>query len=330
MYAQGTRIEMVSASGEAVGSAPTQILRRIVDEGSISLAAQRLHVAQPALSQHVRNLEETPGTSLLLRSARGVRPTEAGNRLYDRALAILKDVDETVDLVRGCAGSPRGPVTIGMPTSVALVLAIPLIEAVRQQLPQVRLRLMEGMSGTIMEWLHGHRLDLAMLFDVERSTVLRVEPLLTESLHAICPPGSGREDIPFRQAAALPLIVPGRPHGLRERIEMAARAEGVMLNVTAEIDGLPQIKMLVQRGVGSSVLSLSAVGDERQSRSLDVRLITEPTIQRTVSLCQSKVRSLTGAAAAVRQVLYQVMDDLVRREVWPSRRLASPKPAGQA
>ena len=294
----------------------------IVDDGSISLAAQRLHIAQPALSQHVRNLEETLGTPLLLRSARGVQPTEAGSRLYDRALTILKEVDEAVDLVRGYAGSPRGSVTIGMPTSVALVLAVPLIEAVRQELPEVHLRLMEGMSGTIMEWLHGHRLDLAMLFDVERSTVLRVKPLLTENLYAICPPGSSSGDIPFCEAAALPLIVPGRPHGLRERIEKAARAAGVLLNVTAEIDGLPQIKMLVQRGVGSSILSLSAVSAEWQSRSLAVRAITDPDIERTVSLCHSKARSPTRAAVAVRQILYGIIEDLVRLEVWPSRRVA--------
>jgi LysR family nitrogen assimilation transcriptional regulator len=300
----------------------------IVDEGSISLAAQRLHVAQPALSQHVRNLEETLGTSLLLRSARGVRPTEAGRRLYERALAILKDVDEAADLVRGCAGSPRGPVTIGMPTSVALVLAVPLIEAVRQELPQVQLRLMEGMSGTILEWLHGRRLDLAMLFDVERSTAIKVEPLVTESLHAVCPPGSGSEDMPFWRAAALPLIVPGRPHGLRERIERAARAAGVMLNVTAEVDGLPQIKMLVQRGVGCSILSLSAVRDEWQRRTVTIRAITDPTIQRTVSLCHSKAHAPTAAAEAVRRILYRIMDQLVREEVWPSCRLAVARDEG--
>jgi LysR family transcriptional regulator, nitrogen assimilation regulatory protein len=291
----------------------------IVDEKSISLASQRLHVAQPALSQHVRALETELGVVLLLRGTHGVRPTEAGERLHAYALNILKYVDEAVDQVRRYGSEPRGQVAIGLPTSAALVLAVPLIEAVRRELPDVRLRLSEGMSGHILEWLQIHRLDLAMLFDFARSSSLIAEPLLSEDLYAICPPGTRSDDIPLTEAAALPLIVPGRPHGLRETIEKAARGLGLTLNVTAEIDALPQIKMLVQRGVGSSILSGSAVREEWRGRALEVRRIIEPGLERTVTLCHLKGRPLSGAAEAVREVLLRVIRDLVGRDIWPSR-----------
>src|SRR5262249_41562952 len=141
-------------------------------------------------------------------------------------------------------------------------------------------------------------------------------PLLTENLYVIGPPGSRSDEIPFGEAARLPLIIPGRPHGLRERIERAARDAGIPLNVIAEIDGLPQIKLLVQRGVGSAILSLSAVREEWQSRAIETRLIVDPSLERTVSFCFPKGRPLSGAADAVREVLYQVTHDLVDRRVW--------------
>lgn len=293
----------------------------IVDEGSITSAAQRLNVAQPALSQHVRKLEEDLGVKLLIRGAQGVRPTEAGQRLYEHAVLIMRHVAQATEQVRGYAAEPHGPVAIGLPASVALVLAVPLVEAVRQQLPGVSLRVVEGLSGNILEWLNGNRLDLAMLYDLTRSRTLATEPLLTEDLYVICPPGVRSNDIRFDEIAKLPLILPSRPHGLRERIERSARDAGAALHIAAEIDGLPQIKALVMRGVGFAVLSLSAVRDEWRIRAVEARLIVDPPLQRTVSLCFPKSRPLSGAADAVRQVLYRVMRDLVAREVWPGKAL---------
>ena len=101
--------------------------------------------------------------------------------------------------------------------------------------------------------------------------------------------------------------MPGRPHGLRERLELAARKAGLSLNIKAEIDALPEIKLLVQRGVGSSILSLSAVREEREVRLVEVRSIVKPSLQRTVHLCHAKGRPLTHAAEAVRQITLRVV-----------------------
>jgi LysR family transcriptional regulator, nitrogen assimilation regulatory protein len=291
----------------------------IVDEQSISLAAKRLRVAQPALSHHVRSLEADLGVPLLVRGVRGVKPTEAGERLYAYAVNILNYVDEAADRVRRFGAEPQGLVTLGLPTSVALVLAVPLVEAVCRELPHVRLRLIEGMSGHILEWLQAHRVDFAMLFDVKGPKTLVTQALLTEDLYVVCPPGESSGKVSFAEAATFPLIVPGRPHGLRERLELAARKAGLSLNIKAEIDALPEIKLLVQRGVGSSILSLSAVREEREVRLVEVRSIVKPSLQRTVHLCQVKGRPLTHAAEAVRQITLRVVQDLVTQELWPGR-----------
>lgn len=142
----------------------------IVEEGTISAAAQRLRIAQPALSKHVHGLEEELGVQLLSRSAQGVRPTEAGQRLHEHAEFILRYLGQTIEEVRGYAKEPHGVVAVGLPTSVAVVLSVPLVAAMRQQLPHVLLRIAEGMSGDILEWLKAGRLDFAMLFDMEQNS----------------------------------------------------------------------------------------------------------------------------------------------------------------
>jgi LysR family transcriptional regulator, nitrogen assimilation regulatory protein len=119
---------------------------------------------------------------------------------------------------------------------------------------------------------------------------LRTTPLLTEDLHAIRPPGGSGDGIGSAEAARLPLILPGRPHGLRERLEKAARQAGVALNVTAEVDALPQIKTLVQRGVGVSALSLCAAREELRGGLIGIRRVVDPALERTVSLCTLKGR----------------------------------------
>src|SRR5690606_27156840 len=86
----------------------------VVDCGSVSRAAGRLHVAQPVLSQHVRRMEGELRTTLLDRSARGVTPTDAGRRLYQHARSLLEQAAQLPELVRDAAANPIGEVRIGM------------------------------------------------------------------------------------------------------------------------------------------------------------------------------------------------------------------------
>ena len=89
---------------------------------------------------------------------------------------------------------------------------------------------------------------------------------------------------------------------------------------------MPEIKLLVQRGVGSSILSLSAVREEREVRLVEVRSIVKPSLQRTVHLCHAKGRPLTHAAEAVRQITLRVVQDLVTQELWPRPTVVQPNP----
>lgn len=289
----------------------------IVDEGSFTAAAQKLNVAQPALSHNIRNLETGLGVKLLTRGVHGVKPTTAGTRLYEHAEIILRHVAQATEQVRNCSGTPSGSVTVGFTSSVALAAAVPLVQAVRAELPQVSLRVVESFSGTILEWLNDDRLDFGCLYDVTRSRTLLSEPLMREELHLIGPPGDDGGDIAFEELAGKELILPSRPHNLRDQVERVARETCTIIDVAVEINGLPQIKALVAKGVGYSVLPISAVMEEWRAGRVSARLIVSPFLRRSVHLCRPRGTPATEAAAAVRETFLRVVRDLVSGGDWP-------------
>lgn len=295
----------------------------IVEEGAFTRAAARLNVAQPALSAHVRKLEDDLGVELLLRTARGVRPTEHGERLAAHARAILAQVDSLRDDIRGAEAAPRGPVAVGIPTTLGMLLSVPLALAVRRDLPDVHLRVAEGLSGHTLEWLQAGELDLAIVFDVAAVPRLRVTPIAREELWVVGPAGCPimaraveAGGMPFREAAALPLILTGPPYGLRGEVERTAAACGVALNLILEMDALEHIRALVEVGAGYTIVSHRvAAGGLAEGRLSGVR-ITEPTIPRTIHLAHASDRPLSIAADAVRRLLMEIVDRLTRDGQW--------------
>jgi LysR family nitrogen assimilation transcriptional regulator len=137
----------------------------IVDAGDLSRAATTLFVAQPALSQQMAELEQDLGLALLQRSARGVRPTPAGEVLYREAMAILRHVEKLPDIVHDSGGEVAGSVSLGTSSTVASFLAEPFIEACRAALPRVSLSLVTEDSMTLKSRLAAHILDLAVVFE---------------------------------------------------------------------------------------------------------------------------------------------------------------------
>ncbi|WP_404386340.1 LysR family transcriptional regulator [Caenispirillum salinarum] len=295
----------------------------IVEEGAFTRAADRLNIAQPALSAHVRKLEDDLGVELLLRTARGVRPTEHGERLAAHARRILADVDTLRDDIRGAEAAPSGPVAVGIPTTLGMMLSVPLALAVRRDLPDVHLRVAEGLSGHTLEWLQAGELDLAIVFDVAAVPRLTVTPIAQEELWVIGPAGdphvsraAGAGGMPFHEAAALPLILTGPPYGLRGEVERTAAACGVALNIILEMDALEHIRALVEGGAGYTIASRRVAAPGLEAGRLTGAVITEPTIPRTIHLAHPSDRPLSIAAAAVRRMLTGIVGGLTKDGRW--------------
>lgn len=289
----------------------------IVDHGSLSRAALVLHVAQPALTQQLRQLEEELGAQLLHRSAHGVLSTDAGKIFYEHAQAILKQVADARAAVTQSATRPSGSVSLGLPHSISGALALPLLTAARATYPEITLQLTEEITGNLIEQLKSGRLNLAVLFDDGQLGGFETTPLVEEDLVYICRAGSGwvaqGSAITLGAALATPLILPARQHGVRPLIEQTAANAGLALAGIIEINSIAILK--------SALLPLAPLRAEIESGALVAVPVHSPPIRRGVTLCASRNIPLTNAAAAIGRLVREVTDALCTNGQWPGARL---------
>ena len=292
----------------------------IVDHGSLSRAALVLHVAQPALSQQLRQLEQELGAQLLHRSAQGVLNTDAGKVFYEHAQAILKQVADAKSAVTQSAERPSGGVTLGLPHSISGALALPLLMAARERYPEITLQLTEELTGNLAEQLKSGRVNLAVLLDDGQLGPFACTPLVEEELRYICRAGSAFAkpggSIALAQALAATLILPGLQHGVRPRIESVARAAGLSTASVIEINSIAILKSALLADMGATILPAAPLLAELERGALVSQAIERPAISRTVVLCASKNIPLTNAAAAVGRLVQQVSAELCAGGVW--------------
>ncbi|GAB2204413.1 LysR substrate-binding domain-containing protein [Roseibium sp. ROS1] len=299
----------------------------IVAQGSLTRAAESLHVAQPALSLHLKNMEEQLGTRLLTRSRSGVTPTEAGELLLQRARAILEDLARTEDDIRNLETDPSGIVRIGLPGTISAMVSLPLILAARERFPRITLNITEAMSGFVGDWLSEGKIDLAVLYSRSKDARIRSELLLEEELVVLWPADAERPlEMNMEALDNVPMVLPSGAHGLRVLIDRTFQALGFAPEIAMEIDSFNNIKRLVAAGFGPSILPLYAVTEEVAAGSLCVSRIAAPGLWRGAHLMSPGGRPVTRALEAVHALLREVILDLRDKGAWAASR--SPQVSG--
>lgn len=297
----------------------------IVDHGSLSRAALVLHVAQPALTQQLRQLEEELGAQLLHRSAHGVLSTDAGKVFYEHAQAILKQVADARSAVTQSTTRPSGSVSLGLPHSISGALALPLLTAARATYPEITLQLTEEISGSLTDQLKSGRLNLAVLFDDGQLGAFETTPLVQEDLMYICRADSTARPagptIALGAALGTTLILPAQQHGVRPLIEQAASSAGLTLSNLIEINSIAILKSALLADMGATLLPLAPLRAEIESALLAATPVEHPPIRRNVTLCASRNIPLTNAAAAISRLVRQVTETLCANGGWPGARL---------
>ena len=309
---------------------------RIVEMGSMSRAARELDVVQSALSQQITRLESELAVRLLQRTPRGVVPTEAGVAFFREAQLALRHADQAVRSAQKSRLS--GSVSVGLAPTTATILALPLMQAMRARYPDVRLHMVESMSGHLAEMLNARALDMAVLFDSRlhgseagpaRSGQARpggrrwqVRPLIEERLFLIRSrrhPQAGvlPASMALADLALEPLILPTGQHGLRSTLDTAFAQARFTPHVVLEVDSLSMVMAAVDAGLGSSLQPWAAMGRfEDAAQRFESALITDKDAQRTNLLCSLSEDELSPAALAARVVLVDCVRELVQSGAW--------------
>lgn len=276
----------------------------IADLGSFTKAAEQIPLAQSALSRHIRLLEEELGVKLLIRTGRGVTLTEQGEYLRDRARSVLEQMEDTTRNLAAWYENPAGLVRIGMPPTMTLGLAAPYLSELRKRHENITVRMTEGLSATLIEWLHADRLDLAIVFEQTRNSKLATEIIGSEEFCLVVPAGHDSPDpVSLDDIAAMPLIAPFIRKGIRNRMEEAFKAADVEMQITYEIDALPAMKELVRRGAGVAILARSSVARDVEKGDVETRTIDSPLMTFGAHLMYSKSAEHSRAARAAADVI---------------------------
>ncbi|WP_027816508.1 LysR substrate-binding domain-containing protein [Paraburkholderia bannensis] len=290
----------------------------IVDYGSLGKAAEKLFVAQPSLSQQVAKLEDDLGVPLLVRSPQGVKPTAAGQALYRHARLVLHQMEQLRQEVREGVGAESGTVAIGLPTTMASVLAMPVFRRVRERFPGIRLQFFESMSGYLNELLANGRLDLAILFRDTATPGISALPVLDEELYLMGEPGvpARARTCTLASLADVPMVAPGVSNGLRLLLERTFAREQVPLNIIADIDSLPMLLSAAQSGAACTILPSSALALRASAERPKTRRIVDPVIRRPASICWPNALPVSSASLAVRRTICDLIEELSATGVW--------------
>jgi LysR family transcriptional regulator, nitrogen assimilation regulatory protein len=280
----------------------------VVEAGSFSRAASTIHVAQPALSQQIAQLEEQLGVSLLLRSARGVRPTAAGEVFYREASSILKRLQQLPGILRSGAEPAKGIVRLGMSSTFLTTAPMAFMEQCKIDLPQVVLRMAVSDSPTIKRRVSEHELDLGLVLEDEFAPTFARAPLFRQRLFLVRHRAASKgAPVQLSDLASMPLVLPPAPNMTRTVLDQAFAAAGLSPNVVMEVDVVANILTAVRAGVGGSVLPKGDLSD-MSGDDLGEPEPIEPPVFLTCSIISSGNFPLTNAAGAVRDLLTKFVE----------------------
>lgn len=278
---------------------------RIAELGSITRAAAHLHLAQPALTRHVQRLEDELGVPLLTRANRGVKLTEAGQKLLESAARILREVERTGDEIRAQDAHPSGRIIFGVTPTLCPVLVPELSLRMRRDYPRIELKAVHAGMVRLEEFVIDGRVDIALLSELSRSRLVLSTRLAQEEMVLVTAPGARPPGIVTgAELSRTPLVL---GDGLRTAMDALLAGRDVELNVAIEINDHETIRLMVQQGAAASILPYSSVARECARGLLDAHRITESGIFRTLALGVRASRTASLAREAVVRTISQLV-----------------------
>lgn len=271
----------------------------LFEEGSVTRAAQRMNVVQPALSMQIAKLERELAQKLFERTPKRMIPTAAGRTLHRLVTPIQRDLAAAMTHMANLSGTVSGEVAIGMLSSVTRSVVPEVLLAFGRDYPDVEISIADGYSQTFIEWVNTGRLDLAVINRPPRRVGLETVPLLEEEMVLVGARGNTPPPIrSLADVAALKLVLPSIRHGLRNELDRHMAGLETALAPRLEIDSTDSIADLVARSDWFTVLPSIAVHRQLLDGSLAGHSIGRSRIARHLVVVH-QARHPPGPAATL-------------------------------
>lgn len=294
-------------------------LIHVAELGSLSKASDRLHVAQPALSRQIRQLERELGVHLFERHGRGMEITPAGLEVLERATRIMDELEAIRSSVAGGRAAFKGMVAIGTTPTIAEIVTVPLVKRIRDTHPDLSIRFSSAFSGYLLDWLQRGELELAISYDPQPLHTLRIEPVMMENLVLVGPPEAGLERdtaVNFAELAKEQMVLPSPRHGLRKIMDQCALERGFKIATSVEADSFGAMIDLVRHGFGFTALPLASIYTQLKDGTLCAAPLINPTPMRKLVLVYPADRHVSLATRYVGETFVEIASELVEQEIW--------------
>lgn len=291
----------------------------IAELGSLTRAALYLDVDQSVLSRRINALERECGARLFNRTGRGVELSEVGARIFPNVKRLLSDAEQLEADIKGESRVPTGQVTIALIPSISNPLIHNLFVRMRERFPGIHLKVLEGSSGQVEEWLADARVDIAILYRYGATLPEGDQALAIVDTYLIGGKGdpvTRSAEVSFDVFDKLPFILPSAPNGLRNALDRAAKEHKLTLQPRMEADSLPLQKLLVAQDGLYTVLPLHAVWNEVSEGTLQASKVIGPGMARTISMSLSKSKGPARAVAEVASAIVDIVNDMGRSGMW--------------
>jgi len=299
-------------------------LIHVAELGSLSKASDRLHVAQPALSRQIRQLEKELGVYLFERHGRGMEITAAGLEVLERATRIMDELESIRTSVAGGRAAFRGMVAIGTTPTIAEIVTVPLVQRIRDTHPDLSIRFSSAFSGYLLDWLQRGELELAISYDPQPLHTLRIEPVMMENLVLVGPPEARLNldtAVSFAELANEQMVLPSPRHGLRKIMDQCALERGFKITTSVEADSFGAMIDLVRHGFGYTALPLASIYSRLNDGTLCAAPLVDPTPMRKLVLVLPADRQVSPATRYVGQTFVDIASELVAQGIWAGHML---------
>ncbi len=274
-----------------------KIFCKVVELRSFSKAGEAVHLSQPTVSSHIKDLENHLGTQLIDRLTRHAVPTKAGELLYTYARRLNTLLEETETAMAEFLGKIKGRLVIGGSTIPGGYLLPRLIGSFAKNYPEVQIALKVGDTSEILDRIASGQVEIGIVGAQSDKYKLQQIPLVEDALCVVLPRDhkwADQEKVTVKELAAEPFIVREKGSGTLLSIENMLQKKGVRFSefrIVAELGSTEAVRQAVKNGLGVSILSAIAVADDVQSGSLKTITISGLNLNRQFYLTRHSQRT---------------------------------------
>jgi DNA-binding transcriptional LysR family regulator len=272
--------------------------KAVADVGTFTAAAQRLQIAQPALSLNIRDLERELGARLFDRTTRRVELTAAGREFLQSVDKLIADLEQAVQNARDLAERKRGRLVVAAPPLLAALVVPGAVADYKKRFSSIDVSVIDAQTNIIVDKVRSGEADCGIGTFAEAEEGIRKETLFEDALMAWCPaqsPCSRSNRLAWKDLPSGQLIAMTRDSRIRFLVDQAYQAAGLTVRPAYEVSHMTTAIMMVEAGLGVAVLPAYVWGF---ARAFDVapRVLSDPEVRREVAIINASGRALSPAA----------------------------------